>query len=279
MFIMNQFKEMVRKITGSRHHDQMQRFVAPLRVHLSINHFWYYRVTHTGHYSFIGTHTKWTEYCFENHMIDYFPCLRHPDSLQSGISLMRNSSNDSYKNVLKSAWEKFKVYFSFQLLKKIPEGMEGFGFATSRNDPGVDERLLNELPLLCNFINQFRQKNEKIFDLLDDNQVDLAGYLGPRFNEKPETDRASFDRRSFLKQMGYEGAFDLTERELDILKYLASGYPSSYIASRLCLSKRTIENNIAVMKCKLYCHSKVELIQKAQELTSFDLFKNDCLMS
>lgn len=270
---MKNFHEMLRKITSSPYHDQMMRFVIPLNDHFGVNHFWYYRVTYTGHYCFIGTHAAWNEYCFENHMIDYFPCLRHPDTLQSGISLMKKGASIGYKNVLRTAWEKFNINFNIQLLKKIPEGVEGFGFGTHFNHQMADERLLNELPLLRYFINACREKHQNLFEILYDHQVDLSSYLGPLFTENRKILTLPKERESFLRKLGFEAISSLTGREKDVLKFISNGYPATYIAEQLTLSSKTIENYIATIKCKLCCHSKVELIQKGQELASIGYFE------
>ena len=270
---MTLFHEMLRKTTSSAHHDKMMRFVVPLKDHFGINHFWYYRVTNSGHYSFLGSHTKWTEFCYAENMVNHFPCLRHPNSLQNGISLMKKTSNTDYRNVLKSARNKFNINFNIQLLKKNPEGIEGFGFATRYDQRIGDEKLLNELPLLSYFIERFRKEHVKLFQLLHDNQVDLSSHLGPLFHEKQKVLQIPYNRELFLKKMGFAAVLSLTKREKDILKYFSHGHSASYIADQLYLSSRTVENYISNIKCKLSCFSKVELIEISKELASFGYFE------
>lgn len=273
---MNLFHEMLRKTTSSPYYDQMMRFVAPLNDHFGVNHFWYYRVTYTGQYVFLGTHSAWNEYSYDHHLIDHFPCLRHPGTLQTGINLMKKTSNASYKNVLKTAWEKFNINFNIQLLTKISEGVEGFGFATRYNHRSVDEKLLNDLGILRHFIKLFRERHKSLFHLLYDNPIDLASYLGPLFTES-QSKKILFiphERDIFLRKIGFEAIFTLTKREKDILKFTSNGYPASYIAEELKLRERTVENYITTIKSKLSCNSKVELIQKSQELASIGYFEH-----
>lgn len=257
---MKEFYEMLRRITSSPYHDQMMKFVRPLRDHFGINHFWYYHVTSSGFYTYIGTHAEWNEYCFEKHLIDQFPCLRHPDTMQSGISLMKNTANVEYKNVLNEAWETFNINFNLNLTKKTSEGIEAFGFATQNNHPQSDEKLLNELPLLRYFINAFRERHKKLFQLVYDNQVNFSAYLGPKFYQNEKFPSFPVKRSEFLRKLSVLPNWELTSREKDILGFIVNGYPASYIARRLSLSKRTVENYIASIKTKLYCDSKVELI-------------------
>lgn len=271
---MKTFHEMLRKITSSSCHDQMMRFVSPLNDYFGINHFWYYRITFSGNYSYVGTHSKWNEFCFDNDMLSHFPCLRHPQTLKSGIQLMKATEDSGYKKVLQTAWDKFQINFNINLQKSTPDGMEAFGFATSFNDPKADEMLINDLPLLNHFTRVFKERNKKLFHLLEDNQVNLNTQFGPRFYEIPKGILLPRDRAQLLRKMGMEWVISLTSRDRDVLKLVTKGYTASYIAAQLKLRCKTVENYLAAIKCKLSCKSKDELILKAQELASAGFFDN-----
>lgn len=244
----------------------MLRFAAPLKDHLGINHFWYYKITFSGHYSYLGTHAPWSEFCFDNAMISHFPCLRHPKLLQTGISLMKSGADSEYKKVLDAAWDRFNINFNLNLISRIPDGIEAFGFASCVNDHYAEQRLLNNFSLLKYFIKAFRAKHKKLFQLLENNQINLFTHFGSAFYSYSTAPAIPIDRDQFLKKMGFGWVLSLTPRELDVLKYISNGYPASFIAEQLNLQKRTVENYIATIKSKLVCNSKVELIQKAQEI-------------
>jgi len=269
---MSQFLEMFRKIRSSPLHDQAIRFAAPLYDHFGINHFWYYRISFSGAYTFMGTHAEWSEYSFGESLINHFPCLRHPKVLGGGISLMRASPTDlKYKEVREIAWNKFKINFNLNLFENTSEGIEAFGFGTRFDDQRAEERLLNELPLLRYFTTMFRKNNEKLFYLLEENQVDLSSHMGDVFYERPKEILLPFERENFLSKLGCKSLLLLSPREKQILKLLANGFPASYIKEELHLGLRTVENYIATIKDKLDCDSKVALIQKAREISSTGL--------
>lgn len=263
---MKPFSELLKKITSSPCYNQMLRFSAPLKDCFGINHFWYYKITFSGNYSYFGTHAAWNEFCFENAMVSHFPCLRHPNNLQIGINLMKAQADIEYRAVLDSAWDKFQINFNINITNRVSEGVEAFGFATCYNDPHAEQRLLNNLPLLHHFIRFFRKEHIKLFQLLDDNQVNLPDQFGPLFYERQKMLAIPNNQEQFLEKMGFGSIRSLTPREKDVLKFLSHGYPSTYIAQQLLLSSRTVENYIAVIKSKLSCNSKVELIQKAQAI-------------
>ena len=265
---MKQFRQMLSKITSSPYHDQMQRFAAPLQDHFGINHFWYYRITNTGDYSFLGTHTKWCEYCFDEAAVSYFPSLRHPTIATSGISLMKSWPDASYNAMLQTAWDKFQINFNINLVERLPDGVEAFGFASGFNDPQADERLLNNLPLLTQFTKVFREKHQNLFSVANDNRINLATHFGALFYEQPKTMVIPSDKSIFLHKIGLGWIFSLTPREQEVVELLSSGFSAPYIAGELGLSSRTVENYINTIKSKLSCSSKSELIEKAKQISA-----------
>jgi hypothetical protein len=101
----------------------------------------------------------------------------------SGLQLMqaRKVQSEILRSTFDAAWQKFKVHFSISCCKHSSLGFEGYGFATNFNDPLADEKLLNQLPLLQYFAQNLRAKNREIFELLDDNRVDLLSLYGLGF--------------------------------------------------------------------------------------------------
>ena len=89
--------------------------------------------------------------------------------------------------------------------------------------------------------------------------------MGPVFYERPKTIELPLNRKHFLNNLGCASIPHLTQREKDVLRLLANGYPASYIKEELHLGLRTVENYIFSIKLKLSCDSKVELIKKSQE--------------
>ena len=58
----------------------------------------------------------------------------------------------------------------------------------------------------------------------------------------------------------------LSERELEVLRLLASGLPPSEVAKKLYLSPYTLKAHTQNIYAKLAVHSRIEAINKAREL-------------
>lgn len=58
----------------------------------------------------------------------------------------------------------------------------------------------------------------------------------------------------------------LTQREFDVLKYIMLGYTAKKIALCLGVSYRTVETYVELLKLKLRCNRKSEIIERALAL-------------
>lgn len=269
---MTTLQEMHIRISSNTEYDRMIRSVRPMCDYFDVNHFYCARIKNNKHsfsYNSIGTHLDWCEYLFDNPpLLISAPFMRQPHHIRSQIIIEKNTSVPIVKDVLDRAWIKFGINFTIVIQRKTSEGSELYGFGVNFNHPKAEERLLNEFPLLNRFITFFHKENKKLIDNAEDHQVDLLPLINPCVCEIPNFPLISSKREKLLKQLGIEAALALTKREMDVLKFIAHGFPANYIAQQLHLSHRTVENYIAAIKSKLDCNSKVELIIKSQEIIS-----------
>lgn len=181
---MNQVLEMFNKVTSSPYHDKMIRSVDPLKTHLGINHFWYNRISYSGHYAYFGSNTEWSGYSSErsNEFLNDIPYLTNPDSAKEGIQLLGLTEDEKLQGVLEDGRKKYNIHFNLQILKKTADGLEGYGFSTCSNHVDMYNLLLREMPLLLYFTKKFRQDNEALFSVVEDNQANLRDIVGDRFN-------------------------------------------------------------------------------------------------
>lgn len=267
--MMQILQEMLQRTTALAERDSMMRSVAPFFDSFNISHFYYTKVFFSGYFSTIGTNIDLYEYYFnQTEMLKSSPILCKPDTLKSGVSLLKNNPDPTYKKFLGVAWNKFNVNYTINIQRKTSNGIEACGFGVKHNHPKTDEYLINELPIICKFIDFFRKENDRLIQISEDNQISLTSLFGCRLNEANDICPSFEKKNQLLKQLGLVAFLSLTTSEINILKFMANGFPASYIAQQLFLSCRTVEHHLDSIKLKLECSSKVELIKKAQEMVS-----------
>lgn len=265
---MSPFESLTELIT-CRFHKKIKKACAPLFDYFNLSDFWYYRITNSGHTTYLASHDTWSEFFAEEKFYLNFPLLRHPQYFEDGPNLLLSLRDEPFSRVSTAAKEKFGIHHCLALINKVPEGVEGFGFSSSFPDELQKAILLKELPLLRLFIKKFREENRFLLSLLEDNQIDVAELIGPTFYEKVVSPESA-EKQELLKNLGI-GA-PCSPREIDVMKLLLKGYSASQIGKEIFLSKRTIEHHVERMKDKFGCDSKAELIQKARELECLGYF-------
>jgi DNA-binding CsgD family transcriptional regulator len=246
----------------------MVRYCTPLHDAFGVNYFWYFKITHSGDYSYIGTHVDWSEWSFEHDMIKNFPLLRNPNNLSPGIHFMNQTNRPGHEVPVNVARDKFNINLAISLIKKIDCGAEVFGFGTKASHPKAEQALINELPLLRHFIKNFREKFKKNIQYADENPVNLISHLGPIYDELDGTTVSKEKRTQFLQAIGLGALLKLSKREKEVFFLIHEGYSYAQIADILFLSPRTIEKFVGNLQAKLSCDSKGQIIQMANILFS-----------
>jgi DNA-binding CsgD family transcriptional regulator len=253
----------------SNEFNKMVRSVAPLSDCYGVNHFFYYRIVSNFFYG-VGTHLKWHEFYIDNiDLMSHAHTTKHSNILKSEIVLFKSTSDPSFKELLNTAWNKFNINLTINVQREIKGGIEGFGFGVKSNHVKADQHLLNHLPLLNKFVDYFTEKNSKLINIAKESQVDIASLLGKQFYKKQSEYPMGGSKKNLQKQLGLLPLEALTRREIEVIKFLAQGYPAKYIAEQLHISHRTVENYIATIKSKLNCDSKSSLIEKSRDHSLF----------
>ncbi len=267
---MSSFKIMTDALT-CRHHDQIQKYCQSLFSYFNLFQFYYYRIKFDGSFVLLDSFVPYSEFYESEKLYNIDPTFRHPSFFYNEIVILKDVQNVFLKKILNMGKEKFNLCFFLKLMNRIPDGIEVFGFSSRSNDEAQISFLLSELHLLRLFTKKFREDNPKLFSLVEDNQIDIAKLIGPAFYESSlETKSSSVAKSIFLENMGLRT--DLSDREQEVVKFLLNGYSAGKMASKLFLSKRTVEHHIERIKEKLSCFSKAELIQKGRELEHLGYF-------
>jgi len=95
--------------------------------------------------------------------MEVFPSIRDSKILKPGISLIKSTSDPKLIEVLDEIWDKFNINFVLNINREKTDGIESFGFGVRVKAPKIDERFINELPLIYKFIDAFLRRKPKTY--------------------------------------------------------------------------------------------------------------------
>lgn len=265
---MNSYDDLVKSISF-KFNDRIKSACIKLFDCFNLNHFYYYKISNLGGFSFFDSNASWGEYFSAEKLYLGYRYLRHPKYFQDSILLL-NSSNVEDENVRKiydSGREKFDFMTDLKVINRMSDGFEAYGFSSNTSNENQVSLLLSELPMLRLFVKWLKVDNRFLFSKLEDSQISLVELIGDSFYNNPFSNKSQvISKQALLQKMGIEGGESLTTRESEVIRLVLQGYSAGRVASQLYLSKRTVEHHIERIKQKLRCESKAELIQKAREL-------------
>ncbi len=119
-----------------------------------------------------------------------------------------------------------------------------------------------------NYVVEALQAGAKAYVVKESTATELVraireGKVGHRYLSPPLSERAINAYLQKSKATAFDPYETLTTREREVLHMAAMGASSSEIASRLYVSRRTIENHRASMMHKLDLHTQTQLIRFA----------------
>lgn len=256
--------------------NKIKSFCSPLVQTFGIRHFYHAKITNSGHFVGVNLDREWEEYFFsdKSHLL-IWPDKCQPCKIRNEIRFLHENEGEKeeFNKLLKTAKEKYSLNFSLQFTEKSNTGLNMYGFALDSPSPLQHMMLIKEMPLLRLFIKRFQVEFKKLYTALDDNTVDMPTLLGSQFYKvKSRAINKSFIGDQFLKKIGIEIPKSLTDREMEVIKYLIQGHSASQIACEIFISKRTVEHHLERIKDKFFSSSKSDLIQKIRELESIGYF-------
>jgi len=259
--------DMLSRAVSLRYNREIKKSCRDLLECLNLNHFYYTKITDSGFFSTIDSHPDWHQYYTEKKLYLKTPYFCCPNLLDSGFQMFKDVKSENYSEVYNAGKEKFEFRLTLQLIEKSPDGVGIFGFSSNFSNEIQMSLFVNELPLIRLFSKKFCEQNPFLISKMEDNQIDIASIIGPAFYDKPDSfTPTSHSKRAVLEKIGVQFADPLTLREIEVIRLLLQGYSAGKIASRVFLSKRTVEHHVERVKEKLGCDSKAELIQKAREI-------------
>lgn len=250
-----------------RNRIQINSALKPLVELFGLNYFYYSRVSNSGLYSSFSNNIEWNKYWFDQgfHLKSFY--FLQPQNYQYGLTISLPFFEDQFFHIQSIAQTKFNINYVIEITKKTNSGIESYGFSTDKFNHSTLKQYFTDLPFLKLFFKNFREKNSDIFRQLDENQINIANAIGPKFFESSSVIN-TFDSYKSLISIGFDIYSDLSKREKQVCKKITKGKSANEIADLFGLSKRTIESYIENIKIKLNCFTKSDLLEKCLDLES-----------
>ncbi len=155
--------------------------------------------------------------------------------IEIAVSLKKNKLFSHIKIIILSAFKAPHV------------AMLDYDYVIAAIDAGVEGYLLKD--------SSIAQIGEAIEEVMQGGGF----YLGETFNLKEATRVIITNQKKMISFLKRERNFGLTQREVDVIKYLSQGYSAKEIASKMCITEDVVTSFKDNIKRKLSENYQVEL--------------------
>ena len=244
--------------------DRLQELCTPLSSHLGISYFRYMKFFYDGKYLSLCNRSDYNQFYLEK-------VLSFGENFSSAVKKLQSRESYYYvwpthsKDYILSALCDFNIWNGLTFFIRGNQYIEGWSFATNKNNNEAISCYLNNLPFLQHFIVFL---SASISDFLNCPHNKLATFDQSPFDADFFDKSISHNFDQFIKEteitsIELESENDLvhlTRRELSCLLYLSAGMSAKEIGIKLEISPRTVEYYINQVKIKTRCNYKSDLI-------------------
>jgi LuxR family maltose regulon positive regulatory protein len=209
--------------------------------------------------------------------LSYFSDLHHLNLARVLVALGKGSTQDGYleeavnllDRILQATEKSQWIHETIKAL--ILQSLAYDALAENQEAVATIKRAL-KLAQPGNYVRIFLDEGPPIVGLLEalrDNEE--VGEYAIKLLTSAEIDEIEGDQRQILDAEGYGASShplveDLTDREMEVLQLLRTGMTSTEIAEELIIAVSTVRSHLKNIYGKLGTHSRMEAIQKAEEL-------------
>lgn len=155
----------------------------------------------------------------------------------------------------------------FCIVRKNISDVEFFFFGSTPDNYQVNNIYVNHLDSLEKFSTYFKERAEKILKTADAQRILLPSWMkDDTVLTSEKIKNISIVNRKFFDVLYEDEKF--TNKEQELLPYIARGYSAKEIAKYMDISYRTVEKHIANIKTKSNCTNEKVLIAKLANLNT-----------
>jgi LuxR family quorum-sensing system transcriptional regulator SolR len=229
---------------------------APLFKKLNLTYFHYFNVQKNGTAFALYSRMDWCDYFYNNTFKPTIPLSKQQIQLEKhNICLWEGTLSEQ---LVSDARNLFNLEHPIGISAAYENHFESFCFGTHQGNDGIINSYLNNIDLLINFTNSFKDKAAELIKKSEENR-----YCLPESFKPPQLKLLNnLSHATPLIDCSY-GPINVTKKEVEILRMLSRGLNIKEIAYSLNRSARTIDMHVSNLKFKLGCHRKSQLISIA----------------
>ncbi len=204
--------------------------------------------------------------------------MASPGMVNTGISYWEVQLALAVADTLQYMKKQMNITSLLSITKKIKHGYSVSSFGFIEGSPYINEFTSRSKYMLDDYISYFEREAKDIIPDAEDDFVDLCPIMGENF-WRPVLIKSGIDpklQRSFYNNIQVDHVYGIqsyfTCRERECISEILLGKTAQQIGDQLHLSRRSVENYIAIIKEKLNCCKKSEILQKVNQLKEMGLF-------
>lgn len=226
-----------------------------------VNFFGYKRCYKDGSRFYLNSNPEFMRYYFKRECFSFANTESYPRDTSPRIAIWNTVGQPELYKAVK---DEFDHDHGLYLIKPDKDYFELFSFATNSKNHSIINTYFTSFEFFLNFTDYFKEKASTIIQQTERNKIvcpiqDIQ--IGSPFNLTELT--ASLSK---LKNIHPSSSIKLPSRQLECAQYLIQGKSIYQIAEAMHLSPRTIDFYLTILKKKLNCRNKTQLIVRLLEV-------------
>lgn len=261
--------EMVQNLSV-KYSNKTKKICEPIERYFGINHFSVTKVMSNGQCFSLGSHVGLQEFYYLEKKFIWNPFHIDPKYVTSGLYFYSHVQCSKFQETLDELRTTLDVSPIFTIYIKEKEQSTRFIYGVNSKLDHFKTKILlnNNIKILNQFNKYFLNEMNCQLKTAWDNSISLQNEMGnnytSNFNETPIQNNFE-NRLQFLKEIKkVPHSAELTYKDFEYLIFIAKGMTNKQISQHLNRSIRTVEHYIEVLKIKLCCENKFDLINIAQ---------------
>ncbi len=249
---------------GFAHVNDINVITSPFFDQTPINFFDYARIYYDGSWTYFTSKNELSTYLFDSGFV-FLPKI----NIAKKFNYYLLSTFPEFAQLLAELKNNFNVSNILASVVKHQNYIDIYWFGANEDGHNATNFYLNNLDLIRSNMLSFDEKAADLIKLAEKDRIVIPSLLKDDYNDA-------------FRQIKLQGNFyslylegisiQFSKRQYECLTLIAQGCTAKMIANKLSLSVRTVECYLNIIKSKLSCHSRPELIKLLMQSCSNQLY-------